>query len=58
MTAREQKLLENVLDALDRLFDRQSFAVDTWALLFATCEALRATVYLPELERPPIELSA
>jgi len=33
-------LLENVLDALDRLFDRKTSTVDIWALVHATVHAL------------------
>jgi hypothetical protein len=51
VTAHERKLLENVLDALDRLFDRQCSVIDLWALLFATTEALRATEHCDQLER-------
>jgi hypothetical protein len=39
--ARERELLENVLDALDQLFDRSPSVTDVWALLFATVEAMR-----------------
>ncbi len=52
VTAIEQNLLGNVLDALDRLFDRQSSVTDLWALLFATAEALRGTPYYHEIEGP------
>ena len=43
VTTGEKALLNNVLDALDRLFDRQSSVIDLWALLFATADALRGT---------------
>lgn len=51
MTPREKQLLGNVLDALDRLFDWRSSALDLWALLFATAEALRGTPHHGELEK-------
>jgi hypothetical protein len=50
MTYNEKLLLENMLDALDRLFDRQSSAIEVWALLFATGEALRTTPHYPEIK--------
>jgi len=40
---RERFLLENALDAHDRLWDWQSSVVDVWALYAATAEALSAT---------------
>ncbi len=49
MTGEEKKLLDNVLDGLDRLFDSESRAVDTYALIFATSEALSDTEYFPIL---------
>jgi hypothetical protein len=54
----ENQLLENTLDALDRLYDRHSSVLDLWALLFATAEALRATRHFSELEEPVAELLA
>ncbi|NUP13547.1 MAG: hypothetical protein HOW73_46515 [Polyangiaceae bacterium] len=48
---KEAQLLENVLDGLDRLFDDECTAMDTWALVFATSEALRGTEHSRELER-------
>jgi len=36
----DKALLENVMDALDRLFDGKSNIVDLQALLFATSQAL------------------
>lgn len=58
MTATEKCLLDNALDALDRLFDRDSLAIDVWALLVATSEALRATQHYSKLVRPTVELLA
>jgi hypothetical protein len=37
------KLLENVLDALDRLFDNESNVVDVYAIVFATAVAMVGT---------------
>ena len=45
MTNDEKQLLENVLDALDRLFDRESSVVDLQALIFATSKALAKAEY-------------
>ena len=55
-SASEKKLLENALDSLDRLFDGDSSAIDVWALMLATAEALRDTPHAPELERATREL--
>jgi hypothetical protein len=44
-------LLENALDALDRLFDRESSVIEVEALLFATAEALRGTPHEIEFRR-------
>lgn len=43
MTPIENRLLSNALDSLDRLFDRESSAIDVAALFQATAEALRDT---------------
>ena len=40
MSETEAKLLGNLLDALDRLYDQKCSDVDIWALLFATASAL------------------
>ncbi|HWL08206.1 MAG TPA: hypothetical protein VNQ76_07375 [Planctomicrobium sp.] len=56
MTTREKILLENVLDALDRLFDRQSSVVDIQSLLLATSEALSSTCHEPLLRTAEREL--
>ena len=48
----ERLLLENTLDALDRLFDGDCGAVAVWALLVATAAALRGTSHRPALEEP------
>lgn len=54
----ELQLLDNTLDALDRLFDRDLHVIDLWALLFATAEALRTSVHYDELSRPATDLLA
>ena len=38
-----KQLLENLLDALDRLFDGESKAIDVYALVYATEKALSST---------------
>ncbi|HEX2878413.1 MAG TPA: hypothetical protein VHO25_02640 [Polyangiaceae bacterium] len=50
-------LLENILDALDRLFDRECACIDILALLIATAEALRDTPHSAELNRAIVALS-
>ncbi len=37
------KLLGNVMDALDRLFDNESTAMDVYAIVFATASAMAET---------------
>lgn len=54
----ERQLLENVLDAMDRLFDRHISAIDLWGLLLATAEALRATPHYGALLSPTAQLLA
>lgn len=58
MTKREELLLTNALDALDRLYDGDSSVIDVQALLLATSEALRGTTHFPHLEGPAAELVA
>lgn len=58
MSNREQLLLNNALDALDRLFDRRSSVIDVQALFFATGEALRGTAHQSHFERSAAELLA
>src|SRR5579859_893088 len=55
-SAREKKLLDNALESLNRLSDRSISAIDVWALMLATAEALRNTPHAPELERAAKEL--
>jgi hypothetical protein len=45
-----RKLLENNLDGLDRLFDREVAAVDTRALIFATSKAFTGDELSPVFE--------
>ncbi len=49
-------MLDNALDSLDRLFDGNISAIDVWALMLATAEALRDTPHAPEFERAAREL--
>jgi len=56
MTKDEYNLLENVLTALDRLYDCQSNAFDLHALIFATSRALVDTEYFSILLDTSIEL--
>ena len=50
MTKLERTLLENILDSLDRLFDRENQVVDIHDLLMATSAALAATEHSSPLE--------
>ena len=43
------KLLGNLLDALDRLYDNDTTVTDFHALTFATAMALTGTVHIPSL---------
>jgi len=52
VTNRENALLNNALDSLDRLFDRHSSVLDVWALLFATAEAIQETPHYSEFVEP------
>jgi hypothetical protein len=56
MTGREERRLTNVLDALDRLFDREVSVLELEALVFATGEALRATPHWDAFDRPAHDL--
>jgi hypothetical protein len=49
MTETETQLLENALDALDRLYDSQSSVTDVHALLFATAWAMKGTRFFDPL---------
>ena len=52
MPATDKQLLDNLLDALDRLYDAQSDVLDVYALLMATSRALSDTSFAEDLERP------
>lgn len=56
LTKSERILLQNVLDSLDRLFDRHSTATDVYALLVATSIALGGSELAAAFERtiPPL----
>lgn len=56
MTNNEKQLLNNLLDALDSLYDGKLRVGDLWALLFATSEALRTTPHYNELLGPISDL--
>lgn len=45
MSEVERVLLENALDSLDRLFDSKSGIVDTYALMYATAQALAGSQF-------------
>jgi hypothetical protein len=49
-------LFENVIAALDRLFDRKSKVVDLYALVVATSVALRGSRFAAVAELPIVEL--
>lgn len=49
-------LINNMLDALDRLFDCESSVIDTLALLFATSLALRDSPWFDALNQPVSDL--
>ena len=51
-------LLNNTLDALDRLFDRQASIVDIYALTYATAQALRSDVLFSLFSETAISLRA
>ncbi|MGC4833464.1 hypothetical protein ACLQ3D_03075 [Micromonospora vinacea] len=48
-SADELPLLEALLDAFDRLFDRQTTVVDVHALLFATSRALADSAFAEDM---------
>ncbi len=48
-SADELPLLEALLDAFDRLFDRQTTVVDVHALLFATARALADSAFVRDV---------
>jgi hypothetical protein len=58
LTTTEIQLLDNVLDALDRLYDEKLQVIDLWALLLATSEAMRHTAHFNVLAAPIEDLLA
>ena len=58
MNDTELFLLENILDSLDRLFDRDSYAIDVYALVFATAKALAETKHFEILDKTAESLAA
>ena len=58
MDERERFLLENALDAHDRLWDRESSVTDVCALYAATSEALRSTPHFAAFEPAVAALAA
>ncbi len=56
MNETDAKICENILDALDRLFDRESKVIDIFALIFASSEALGSSVTGLNLDGLAIEL--
>ncbi len=57
MNEAERKLLENIFDALDRLFDKKCNAIDVYALIFASEKALGESFTAIELGGYIIELN-
>lgn len=57
LTKDERTLLDNVLESLNRLFDRVCTASDVHALLVATALALRASTLSSEFEEPIQQLN-
>jgi len=49
-------LLNNALDALDRLFDREATAIDVYAILYATSRALPTDPISPLLNNAAASL--
>lgn len=58
LTKDEGTLLENVIEALNRLFDLDSSAADIHALFFATSRAFRGTRLCPPFEAPIHKIEA
>ena len=50
MAEEKNQLLNNQLDALDRLFDRKTEVVDLHAITYATAQALRTDPLFPLFE--------
>jgi hypothetical protein len=56
VTRQERLLQENVLNALDRLFDRRCRVIDVHDLILATCEALKGSEFSAKAEPVAAEL--
>jgi hypothetical protein len=54
----ERALLDALLDAFDRLFDRQTTVVDVHALLFATARSLRGSAFVADVDAAEVSLKA
>ena len=50
ITKQERQLLTNILNSLDRLFDRENQIVDVHDLLLASSVALIETIHSPQLQ--------
>lgn len=57
MDLQEKQMLENLFDALDRLFDKESSVIDLHALLFATSNYSSSTILNLELTQYCSQLS-
>lgn len=58
MSADELPLLEALLDAFDRLFDRKTTVVDVRALLFATARGLGDSAFVEDVAAAESALKA
>lgn len=56
MTDDEKKLLNNILDSLDRLFDNESKLIDIHSLIFATSKALTKSQHFSILDETSKDL--
>jgi hypothetical protein len=56
LTKEQRELLENLLESLNRLFDRDSTATDIYSLLFATALAVRGSNLSAAVEAPLAQL--
>jgi hypothetical protein len=58
MSDTESQLFANLLDALDRLYDRKCTEVELWALLFATAAALDGHHLAPVVDAARVRVEA
>jgi hypothetical protein len=56
MTETERTLLDNALDALDRLFDSKSEVIDAYVLIYATAQALNGSRFFSKFDRAAVQL--